>query len=45
MIPNPIKWFELELKRILMRVLLDTERDKRVKKKESRRDHRKEEIM
>ena len=33
MIPNPIKWFELELKRILMRVLLDTERDKRVKKK------------
>ncbi len=41
MIPNPIKWFELELKRILMRVLLDTERDK----KESRRDHRKEEIM
>ena len=33
MIPNPIKWFELELKRILMRILLDTERDKRAKKK------------
>ena len=33
MIPNPVKWLELELKRVLMRVLLDTERDKRVKKK------------
>ena len=33
MIPNPFKWLGLELKRILTRILLDTERDKRAKKK------------
>ena len=32
MIPNPFKWLGLELKRILTRILLDTERDKRAKK-------------
>lgn len=40
MIPNPIKWFELELKRILMRILLDTERDKRAKKKREQKRSR-----
>jgi hypothetical protein len=40
MIPNPIKWFELELKRILMRILLDTERNKRAKKKREQKRSR-----
>jgi 2-hydroxychromene-2-carboxylate isomerase len=33
MIPNPVKWVELELKRILTRTILDTERNERIKQK------------
>lgn len=33
MIPNPLKWVELELKRILIRTILDTERNERIKQK------------
>ena len=40
MIPNPLKWVELELKRILIRTLLDTERNERIKQKREQKRSR-----